>query len=597
MNATNPSMQTNSVVDYINTYKKLKNRVIDDQARSIKIAIISSFTLRGFKETLFVKCYQFGIVAQIFLGSYSQYMRDILDENSDFYAFAADLVIIFLDSRSFLGEHYLSPYSISDEQRRAFVGGRIEGLVSLVRKVQAKSDAKILLHNFEVPLHSPLGILENKQDFGIKEAVETANSSLRDIFRDDRQVYIFDYDAFCSKIGKRRIIDYKLYYLGHFVVNLQFVPELCQQYLGFIKPMMSLTRKCIVLDLDNTLWGGIIGEDGLEGLKLGPSQEGQSFYEFQKYLLALYNRGIILAINSKNNYDDALSVFREHPFMLLKEQHFASMQINWSDKVSNMQAIARELNIGLDSLVYIDDDKFNREIVRSSLPEVLVIDLPSDPSYYLQTLMELDDFNLLQITDEDKKKGLMYAQQRKRSELQLQATDISHYLQSLEMVVIIERANQFNTPRISQLTQKTNQFNLTTRRYLEEDIKGFAGSDEFVILSLQVQDKFGDNGITGAAIIKKQSSEWVIDTFLLSCRIIGRRIEEVLLSHILDEAKKGQAQKVIGEFIPTQKNTPSRTFFKDNGFILKKSTDHKETWEYDLSQDYHRPDFIKVIVK
>jgi len=592
------SKEIKGTADYSNLYKeiekKIKNIKIDD-GKKIKIALLSSFTIKGMKEVLFVKCCQIGVLPEIYVADYNQYSQEILDANSEIYKFDPDLVILFIDSRTILGEQYLSPYSISEKQREDWVKEKSREMKSLVDKIKEKSNSKILLHDFEVPLHSPLGIMDNKEKFGFKESIIKLNLELSENFKDDAQVFVFDYDGFCSGIGKKNIMDYKMYYIGDIKIDLQHMPELCNEYLAYIKPLMALTKKCIVLDLDNTLWGGVVGEEGLEGIKLGPTPEGRPFLEFQKFLLALFNRGVILAINSKNNPDDVKEVFEKHPHMILKEENFASMQINWNDKISNMGAIAEEINIGIDSLVFIDDDKLNREMIREEFPEVLVVELPDDPALYLKTIMEVNDFNILQITEEDKEKGRMYAEQRKRTELHKTATDITEYLKNLKMVVTVEKASSFNIPRISQLTQKTNQFNMATRRYLEEDIKKFSESDNFLVASIKVEDKFGDNGITGAAIVEKKEGEWRIDTFLLSCRVIGRRVEETLLAYILNEAKKENAKLLVGEFIPTKKNAPAKDFYKNNNFKLANGTKELQKWEFDVAKEYPYPDFIEVV--
>jgi len=594
---TTVQSKNKGITDYLNLYKKIEKQIKKGQNKdkTIKIALLSSFTINGIKETLSVKSFELGISSKFYIGGYNQYSQEILNTNSGLYKFEPDLIILFIDTRSILGDEYFLPYQISDEDRKALVNEKLNVVKSLVEKIKENSNAKILLHNFEVPSYSPLGILENKQKLGFVESIETLNISLRDGFKDDGQVFIFDYEAFCSKIGKWNILDYKMYYIGDMKLNLQYIPDLCDEYLGYIKPILSLTKKCIVLDLDNTLWGGIVGEDGLEGIKLGPTPEGRLFLEFQKYLLSLFNKGIILVINSRNNPDDVLEVFRKHPDIILKEENFAAMQINWNDKISNMKAIAEELNIGLDSFVFIDDDKLNREMIRGALPEVLVVDMPEDPSLYLKTLSEINDFNTLQLTEEDKKKGKMYAEQRKRTELQKDATDITEYLKGLEIVVTIEKANSFNIPRLSQLTQKTNQFNMTTRRYPEEDIKKFSANDNFIVVCMKIVDKFGDNGITGMVIVEKGKDNWRIDTFLLSCRIIGRRVEETLLAYIIKEAKKGKAKTLTGEFSPTKKNIVAKDFYKNNAFKLLKKDKGAEIWEYDLAREYKFPDFIKVV--
>ena len=587
-----------SISDYFNLYKKLTNsKNFGKNKKSIKIALLSSFTANGIKEVLSVKCNELGINCDFYVGSYNQYSQEILGKNSGLHKFKPDLAMLFIDARSIFGNNYFLPYGMDDKQRKIFVEEKLQEISSLVEKLKSNSKGKVLLHNFEVPLFSPLGILENKQKFGFIESIEALNSWLRDAFKDDKQVFVFDYNAFCSKIGKDNSIDYKMYYLGDMKLNFQYMPELCNEYIAYIKPLMSLAKKCIVLDLDNTLWGGIIGEDGLEGIKLGPTPEGRPFMEFQQYLLSLFNRGVILAINSKNNYDDVKEVFEKHPHMVLKENNFAAMQINWNDKIANLKALAEELNIGMDSFVFIDDDKANRQMVKEAFPEINVVEMPEDHSLYLKTLMEINDFNTLQITEEDKKRGHMYVQQRKRTEFQKSTTNLADFLKNLDMIVTVEKANKFNIPRISQLTQKTNQFNMTTKRYMEEDIKKLAEDKNFLVFSVKEEDKFGDNGITGAAIIKKGKDAWNIDAFLLSCRIIGRKVEETLLAYIAREAKKAGAKKITADFIATKKNPVAKGFYKNNGFNIVKKENEKEVWEYYLKEDYKFPNFIKFVEK
>ncbi|MFH1606873.1 MAG: HAD-IIIC family phosphatase [Nanoarchaeota archaeon] len=589
---------TKNITDYFKEYNLIKNTTETkdvEQFKRIKIAVLSSSTIKGLNEILFVKCYELGIIPEIFIGEYNQYNQEILDDNSKLYRFKPDLIILFIDTQSLLGDMFFDYYSLSEENKDNLMKNKIIQIKLLMNKISRNLNCKIVLHNFEVPINSPLGIIDNKQRLGFIEFVKNINSKISGYFKENNQIFIFDYDLFCSKWGKKNIIDYKMYYFGDIKINFEYLPKLCEEYIAYIKPLMSLTKKCIVLDLDNTLWGGIIGEDGLEGIKLGPTSEGRPFLEFQKYILSLFNRGIILAINSKNNPEDALNVLKNHPYMILKEKHFASIKINWNDKISNMKAIAKEINIGLDSLVFFDDDKLNREMIKTALPNVKVVNLPEDSSLYLKTLMELDDFNSFYFSEEDKKKGKMYADQRKRQELSKTTTDITKYLKALEMIVTIEKATSFTIPRISQLTQKTNQFNMTTKRYMEEDVKKNSDNKDFLVFSIKLEDKFGDNGITGVAIVEKKNKVWVIDSFLLSCRIIGRQVEETMLAYIIEEAKKENVKTLIGEFITTKKNIPAKDFYKKNGFKLIEKTNELQKWQYKTNQKYNYPKFIKVI--
>ncbi len=588
-----------TITDFFLIHKRIEAEKQKRKAhaeKTMKIALVSSFTTKGIEEVLNVKCCSLGIMPDFYVAPYNQYAQEILNKASLLYKSDHDLVIIFIDTMSLFGEIFFSPYRLSDEERKEIAKQKYSEIITLIKTLSEKISGKIIFHNFEVPAYSPLGILENKQGFGFIEMVRTLNSRLAEAFKDNSQIFIFDYDLFCSKHGKKEIFDYKMYYLGDIKLNLNLIPVLCEEYMGFIKPIMSLTRKCIVLDLDNTLWGGVIGEDSLEGIRLGLTTEGRPYLEFQRYLISLHERGVILAINSRNNADDSLRVLREHPYAVLKEEHFASIKINWNDKLTNIREIAKEINIGLDSLVFIDDDRVNRELVKKSFPEVYVLDLPDDPSLYVRALIEVNDFNTLQITEEDKRKSMLYATERKRKKVQVASTDISEFLKGLDIRVTIMKADSFTIPRISQLTQKTNQFNMTTRRYLEEDIRRFAKSDDYLIFSAKVEDKFGDSGITGAVIIKKEDYQWTIDTFLLSCRVLGRNVEEALMTKIIEYAKIENARKIVGIFVPTAKNKPAIDFYKRCGFNKIRELDGRTEYDLKLTKEgFKAPAYIDIV--
>lgn len=582
--------------DYKALYKSIKNKK-KGFSKELKIAILSSFTVQGLDEILFVKCFQQGIKTKIYLAPYNQYNQEVVNSKSKLYEFNPDLVILMIDSISYLGDYWLNPYQLAISRRKKFIKTKSDEIEKLISRLQSNSEAKIIVHNFNVPQHSPLGILENKQEYGFHDSIRQLNANLQKMSINDPSLFVFDYDSFCSKRGSSNTLDYKLYYLADMRLPTNYLIELCDDYLGYLKPLVSIIKKCIVLDLDNTLWGGILGEVGFEGIQLGPTPEGRSYWEFQKYLLSFYQRGILLAINSRNNLDEVLKVLREHPYMVLREEHFASIKANWQDKATNMKSIADELNIGLDSFVFFDDDPFNRELIHKSLNEVSVVDLPEDKSLYLDTLMGLNDFNTLQITDEDKQRGKMYVFERKRQELEKSVSNIDEFVKSLGVRIKIERANEYSIPRISQLTQKTNQFNMTTRRYLEDQIKIFNSDEKYIVLSAEVIDKFGEYGLTGVVIIKKENSAWIIDNFLLSCRVLGRRIEESILAHLVREAKKGKAKKLVGEFIKTEKNLPAENFYQNNGFELIDKQEGLERWEFDCMLDYNCPQHVKIVVQ
>ena len=578
----------NKLSYYLNKASNLDPEKFD---KKIRIAILSSFTLNGLAETIKVKSAESKIGCVSYVGAYNQYHQEILNPTSKLYGASPELTFLFIDSRKLLGDLFYFPYSISTSQRKDFVKNKILEIKELIEIFTKNSKSKLVISNFSIPVYSPYGIFESKAEYGFHEMVNDLNSKLNETVKKYSSVYVYDFNGFVMKFGEKNIFDYSKFFYGDVNVAFDFIPNLANDLMGYVKPLLGLNKKCIVVDLDNTLWGGIVGEDGFEGIHLGLTPPGNAFVEFQKRLLALHQRGIILAINSKNNPDDALQVIKEHPSMILREEHFASMKINWNDKISNMREIADEINIGIDSMVYFDDDPVNRELIKMNLPEILTIDLPNDLSQYVHMLEELNDFNVLKVTEEDLNRGKMYYEDRQRVDLQKTAPNLDDFLKQLNITLKIQDANRFTIPRISQLSLKTNQFNLTTRRYQEEDIAKFTNDKNVLVKCVQVEDKFGDNGITGVVIVKKDSkSEWTIDTFLLSCRVMGRGVEEGMLGHILELARKEGVSRVKGLYVPTKKNKPCEDFFANCGFA--KENDH---WIYAISNSIKIPSHLIVI--
>lgn len=322
------------------------------------------------------------------------------------------------------------------------------------------------------------------------------------------------------------------------------------------------TKKCIVLDLDNTLWGGAIGEDGFDGIKLSLSAPGAAFVAFQQALLDFYNRGIILAINSRNNFKEAIKVIQTHPNMILKERHFAAMRINWKDKATNLIDLAKELNVGLDSMVFLDDDPTNRMLIKTTLPEVEIPDLPANPLNYAKFLMSLPYFALAAITDEDKMRGNLYVTERLRQEAEKSFNDRRGFLKNLGLELQIFVDDDSSVARLAQLTEKTNQFNINKCPMTEQEIRELIRNPKYKVLHGRLTDRFGDHGITSLAIVENKKDRWNIKYFLMSCRVIGRGVEEALLSFIAKLADHNKAKKLSIKFVPTEKNKPAEAFVK-----------------------------------
>jgi len=577
------------ISDYISASKNIK---ISDNSKNVKIAILSSFTINGLDECLKVKSAELNIRYSSFIAGYDQYNQEILDSNSSLYKFNPDITFLIIDIRKILGNFFHFAYSFSEQNRKDAINEKINQIKNLITTFQNNSEKKLVISIVNPGTSSPIGILENKSKFGFNDMINKFTSELINFSKEQNSLFFHDFDLFIRKYGERNVFDYRQFFIGDIQIAFDFLPYFANELMSYIKPTLGINRKCIVLDLDNTLWGGVVGEDGFDGIELGQTANGKAFVEFQKQLLSLWQQGIILAINSKNNFDEAIKVIKEHPEMILREKHFASFQINWDDKAENLNRISEEVNIGLNSIVFFDDDKINQERISNEFPEVLTIPLPNDPSQYVSILNNLNDFNVLQKTDEDFKRGQMYAEQRERKKLKKSVSNLDDFLKQLDIKIKIKKANQFLIPRISQLTLKTNQFNLTTKRYQENEIQKLSSDSKFDVYCAQVHDKFGDNGITGVYIVNKTEHSWIIDTFLLSCRIMGRGIEDALLSQILIDAKNAGVQQVEGEFIPTQKNEPAKNFLSEHGF--KKENKY---WIYTLNNEIRSPKHLKVEVE
>lgn len=332
-------------------------------------------------------------------------------------------------------------------------------------------------------------------------------------------------------------------------------------------------KKCLVLDLDNTLWGGVVGEDGMDGILLSHKGPGASFVAFQQAILDLHTNGVILAINSRNNEADALKVIREHPNMILKEPHFAARRTNWNDKAQNMRELAQELNIGLDSFVFLDDDASNRALVRALLPEVETPELPDNPAEYTQFLMSLPHFASSVTTNEDLMRGNYYVTERLRKEAENEFASKEEFLKSLNITVHLARNDEPSVPRIAQLTGKTNQFNVLKREYTEDEIRGFMASPTHAVYHGKVTDRFGDYGITAVALVSKGTDAWHLVSLLLSCRVLGRGVEHAFVRALAEEAEKNGVRVLTSEFARSEKNAPAEEFvtkhFSPSGTIYQ----------------------------
>ncbi|PNG26968.1 methoxymalonyl-ACP biosynthesis protein [Methylocella silvestris] len=372
------------------------------------------------------------------------------------------------------------------------------------------------------------------------------------------------------------------------------------EYAGrLIAALRGLSAKCLVLDLDNTLWGGVIGDGGLEGIALGQgSAAGEAFLDFQRYAQTLSRRGVILAVCSKNDEINARAPFQKHPEMILKETDIACFVANWSDKAQNIRTIAASLNIGLDALVFADDNPAERGLIRRELPMVAVPELPEDPADYVSTIARGGYFEAVAVTGEDRERGSQYAGNAQREKLRETVTDVASYLAALKMELIFQPFDRIGLPRIVQLANKTNQFNLTTIRYVERDLERVIDDPRCVSLQLRLKDVYGDNGIIALILGRMQGQDLFIETWLMSCRVLGRQVEEATLQLIAARAEASGARRLIGEYRPTAKNGMVREHYEKLGFAPLDASGEESTanrWILELSSYRSKPTPIRLV--
>jgi len=557
-----------------------------------KVAVLSNFTLNGIDEALKANVFLNNIFIDVYSGNYGQWQQELMGNN--LYDFGPEIIFLILDRFGIDSDIYNSYHLMPEEEIESHFKNYLAEIYKLVDVAKEKTKAKIVVSNIADFWGNILGVAEGKAKNSLRRYIKRANLSLEQKYANDHQVMVFDFDGWLGYGGKEQNMYAKFFFLADMRLNPEIMPALAKELCAYLIAVFGKSKKCLVLDLDNTLWGGIIGEDGLSGISLAPHGAGQEFYLFQKTILAFHRRGIILAINSKNNWEDAMEVFEKHPHMILKREHFAAMRINWQDKIANFRELAEEINIGLDSMVFADDDPANRAMVNEFLPEVDILDVPGDTALYFKALLDYKGFSILEFTEEDKKRGEMYFAEIQRREMKSQATDLDSFLRGLDLAINIEPISELTLPRAAQLTQKTNQFNLTTCRYQVEDIKNFI-SNGYKIWTLSAKDRFGNYGITGLLIARKEKENWAIGTFLLSCRILGKRIEEQFLNFALNELKSAGVKKVLAEYIATKKNGQVKDFYGKMGFKKISSEENKDVWQVDLSNFEFKPlDFIAI---
>jgi FkbH-like protein len=544
--------------------------------RTARVWVTGSYTTAQLSAMLPLGALPAGLALTVREGGFDQYRQDVLDPASALYRFDPDYVVLAVHE----GAAELPELSSAPADDIAREAERWRSLWSLLAE---RSRARVVQHTFAVRPDPALGNLAASVPGCRQHMLQALNLRLGEAAQG--RVSLVDCDRLAGAFGKLRWFDDRYWARSRQAVALDAVPGLARQTAAVISAAAGLSRKCLVLDLDNTLWGGIIGEDGMAGIRLGGDAVGEAFTAFQEFLLQLKRKGVILAVASKNNPADAREVFERHPEMRLRLDDVAVFLANWEDKPASIRRIAQTLNIGLDALVFVDDNPAEREAVRQLLPDVDVVQLPGDPAGYVQALARYPWLETASLTDEDRRRTEQYQARARIADLEAQAASMEEFLEGLEMRARIAPFDELRLPRIAQLVNKTNQFNLTTRRYSETELRRFSEDDRYVHLCLELRDRFADHGLVAVLIARQAGDALDIDTFLMSCRVIGRTVEAAMLDRLCREAVRRGCDRLLGRYVPSPKNALTKDVYERLGFVLSGREGPATVWTLDLRQN------------
>ena len=548
-----------------------------------KIAALSSYSFEFIKDALIVKCFQAGVFPDIYQPGFNQFRQEILNPASQMYAFKPDIILLSVLGQDFCPDIYRTPMG-TEKECEDYIGSITADLGALFDVVRQNSSATVIMQNFAPPEYPAFGVGDTNLAVGQRYQFHSLNRELVKMTDAFKGLYLVDYEGLIYRHGARHWHDKRMEYYAQAPIEKNMYLNLAHEFAKVIRILNGGAKKCLVVDLDNTLWGGILGEDGPEGIKLGETYPGNAFKKFQEKLLELHDRGILLAISSKNNLADVEQVFANHSDMVLSLDHFVAKQINWQPKSHSLIEIADTLNIGLEHIVFIDDNPVECEQVTMALPKVEVIHFPKAAEQFENSLFEDGYFDLLSVSQEDKKRTEQYHQRAKAENLRTATANIEDFYRSLQMEIQFDPINEKNIKRLAQLTQKTNQYNATTYRYSLSEMEKFQQDDNCNVYGVGLRDKFGDNGIVAVMITREDGASWYIDTFLLSCRVIGRTVEEALLAFLCEKAGAADIKNLKGKIIPTAKNIPIRDLYEKNGFSALKAGDGEVEWLLNLEE-------------
>lgn len=547
--------------------------------KGIRIALIGGGTPELVADPLRAACVGSGIIPELHVGGYGGFPGELLNPDSSLARFAPRIVIVLNTAHEPLGR---LEFGASRDAIDAIVAQECRAMLGAARAFNERTGAEVVLHTLPIPDASQFGGLAWKMPSAADNFLARFNMSLGE--QAPPAVHLIDAAGMAARMGSRNWFDPRFWYHAKQPLCFAAVRAWSDAATALLRAILGLSRKAIILDLDNTLWGGIVGDDGVEGLKLGEGTgDGEAFKAFQMHLRRLRESGILLAICSKNDESIALDAIDRHPEMVLRRDDFVAIKANWRPKTDNIREIATQLDLGLDAFVFVDDNPAERDLVRRELPSVAVPEIGDDPAYFPEILSQGRWFERISITEEDGRRTEAYRSRARAAASLEAATDLSAYLRSLEMKAVIRPFEAVSMERITQLTNKTNQFNLTTRRVVQSEMERFARDPAWITYSVRLRDRFGDHGLISVFFGEIRSDRLVIEGWLMSCRVLKRGVEQALFAVVLEEARRRGVEEIIGIYLPTDRNGLVRDMYSELGFEKTSESDKEVRFRLEVA--------------
>ncbi|MFE2410979.1 HAD-IIIC family phosphatase [Kitasatospora sp. NPDC059408] len=557
---------------------------------AVTVAVTGHGTPTGLVPALTAELARAGLVLRAQVSDFDSYVFDLSDPGSELYRSDPRLVLCLLDAAVVVDE-LPTPWDVTDLER--VLEEKVRLIAGLAGHYAGTGTGTLVLNTLPLPATLPARLLDHLSRARLGRLWRQANARLLELAETHASVVVLDLDPLLAEGLPAEDTRLRAY------TRTNLSPELLARYareVGHLaRHLTGRTRKCLVLDLDGTVWGGILGDDGPEGIEVGDGYRGEAFQAFQRSVKQLASQGVLLAAVSKNDPGPVAEALREHPGMVLREEDFVRVVANWRPKHENLRELARALNIGLDSLVFVDDSPYERELVRRELPEVAVVEVDGEPALHVERLLADGWFDVTRLTGEDRARPALYRQELDRQDFLDSFESLEGFLRELRVTVHLAPATDAEVARLSQITLRTNQFNLTTRRLQPADVTALRADPDAHVLAIRAADRFGDNGLVGAVFTRREGTALLIDNFLLSCRVFSRGIEQACLSAVLRAARASGAEEVVGEYRESPKNGKVRDFYPRHGFETAGQDGPATAFRHDLREIPAAPEHVSLI--